>query len=80
MVLVYKDLLSFYLAVVHLLDQSVLTAMISEQFNQRLPPIVEDFLRHSHSLQTHISNATAEIVKSIEHLLIDAMSKFLYAS
>ena len=72
---VYKDLLLFYYAVVHVLTRkSVALAWISEQFNERIPPVVQDFLKHASLLYQHIDNATTKIIKSIESLLIDSKS------
>ncbi|OAQ96024.1 hypothetical protein LLEC1_03761 [Akanthomyces lecanii] len=73
LVAVYKDLLLFYYAVVHVLTKkSVALAWISEQFNERIPPVVQDFLKHTSLLYQHIDNATTKVIKSIESLLIDA--------
>lgn len=73
---VYKDLLLFYHAVLQVLTKkSVALAMMSEQLNERVPPVVEDFLHHSDQLRQHISNATSEVVKNIEKYFIEAMSK-----
>lgn len=33
---------------------------------------MQDFLRHANQLQIHISNATSEIIKSVEQLLLDS--------
>ncbi|KFA71991.1 hypothetical protein S40288_08082 [Stachybotrys chartarum IBT 40288] len=74
LVVVYKDLLLFYHAVLQVLTKkSVALAMMSEQLNERVPPVVEDFLHHSDQLRQHISNATSEVVKNIEKYFIDAM-------
>ncbi len=75
--LVYKDLLVFYHAVAQVLSRkSTALALISEQLNERIPPVLKEFLRHAGQLYLHISHATSEIVKSIESLLIDSKSEF----
>lgn len=68
----------FYYAVVHVITKkSVALAWISEQFSERIPPVVQDFLKHTSLLYQHIDNATTKIIKSIESLLIDTKSGYL---
>ena len=78
--MVYKDLLAFYHVVIQVLERkSTALAYVSEQFNERIPPVIDEFFQHAEQLRIHISNATSQIVKSIESLLIDAKSKHFLA-
>ncbi|TQV91103.1 wd-repeat protein [Cordyceps javanica] len=72
LVYVYKDLFLFYYAVFHVLTKKYVSlAWISEQFNERIPPVVQDFLKHASLLHQHINNATTKVIKSIEASLLD---------
>ncbi|KAL8927590.1 MAG: hypothetical protein Q9172_001300 [Xanthocarpia lactea] len=72
LVLVYKDLLSFYMAAHKILtSQSFVLAIVSDQFKQRLSTIVSGFLGHAESLRYRIDNATSGLVADIKQLLQD---------
>ncbi|KAG9255094.1 wd-repeat protein [Emericellopsis atlantica] len=76
LVLVYKDLLLFYHEVIQVLaKKSTALAWMSEQLNARIPPVVEDFLRHSDQLRQHIDNATAAIIRNIEEWVVEETIK-----
>lgn len=45
----------------------------------RLPNIVQDFLKHSDTLQKLVQKATWEIVEDIRDMLYDCESKILYS-
>jgi hypothetical protein len=45
----------------------------------RLPNIVQDFLRHADTLRKLIENSTLEIVEDIKSMLYDRESKLLLA-
>ena len=75
LVLVYKDLLLFYHEVTQVLARkSTALAWMSEQLNVRIPPVVEDFLRHADQLRQHIDNATAAIIRNIEEWVVEETS------
>ena len=76
LVLVYKDLLSFYMAAHKILtSKSFVLALISDQLQQHLPTIVSCFLGHAESLRYRINNATSGLVADIKQLLQDNKSK-----
>lgn len=73
---VYKDLLTFYHAVVQILSREhVVLAWISEQFNEKVPPVVHDFLQHAEDLHSQINSATFRIAQSIEDMVLDTKSR-----
>ncbi|KAH7035969.1 uncharacterized protein B0I36DRAFT_265433 [Microdochium trichocladiopsis] len=72
LVTVYKDLLAFYCSATEILTrQATVLALLSEQLNERLPPLVDNYVNDSKLLGQHIKNATDALLKKIEEMLID---------
>lgn len=75
---VYGDLCSFYCAAVEiLLAKPLIVKVISENFRDRIGPIVTDFLGHAKLLESHINAATFGTVQSIDSRTINQTSKCL---
>ncbi|KXJ86797.1 hypothetical protein Micbo1qcDRAFT_125400 [Microdochium bolleyi] len=73
LVAVYRDLLAFYCSAIKILTrQATVLALLSEQLNERLPPLVDNYVNDSKLLNQHIKNATDALLKKIEEMLIDA--------
>jgi hypothetical protein len=73
---VYQKILEFYKAVHEILTRrgrKLAIKMILE--TDRLPNIVQDFLRHADTLRKLIKKATSEVVKDIKTMLYDRESK-----
>ncbi|XP_044721118.1 NACHT domain protein [Hirsutella rhossiliensis] len=72
LVLVYQKLLEFYNAAFEILSRKgvkLVMKLIVE--NDRLPNIIQDFLRHADNLRRLVQNATWEIVEDIKAMLYD---------
>ncbi|KAJ2890888.1 hypothetical protein MKZ38_001226 [Zalerion maritima] len=72
LVLVYQKLLEFYMVAFEMLTRKgvkLVMRMILE--NDRLPNIVDDFLRHADNLRKLVQKATWEIVEDIKSMLYD---------
>ena len=76
LVSVYQKILEFYKVAVEILTRKgakLVMKMILE--NDRLPNIVQDFLRHAETLRKLVQKATWEIVEDIKAMLYDRESK-----
>ncbi|KAL8753763.1 MAG: hypothetical protein Q9199_004811 [Rusavskia elegans] len=70
LVLVYKDLLNFYIAAQKIMTSKVFVlALVCDQLRQHLPTIISGFLKHAALLKTRIGNAMLELVADIKNLL-----------
>jgi hypothetical protein len=79
LVLVYQKLLEFYNAAFEILSRKgakLVMRVILE--NDRLPNIVQDFLKHAGNLGKLVQKATLEIVEDIRTMLYDHESTFLH--
>lgn len=73
----YQKLLEFYKAGYEILTNKGAKLMIRLVLeNDRLPIIVQDFLRHADTLRKLVQKATWEIVEDIKAMLYDHESKF----
>jgi hypothetical protein len=73
---VYQKILEFYRVAHEILTQrgrKLAMKMILE--TDRLPNIVQDFLRHADTLRKLIAKSTLEIVEDIKSMLYDRESK-----
>jgi hypothetical protein len=73
---VYQKILEFYKVAHEILTRKgakLVMKMVLE--TDRLPNVVEDFLRHADTLQKLIEKATWEIVEDIKAMLYDSESK-----
>ena len=76
---VYTDLLTFYCSATEILTrQATVLALLSAQLNERLPPLVENYVNDSKLLNQHIKNATDAILSDIKEMLIDEKGTFEY--
>jgi hypothetical protein len=78
---VYQKILEFYQAAHEILTRKgvkLVMKMVLE--NDRLPNIVQDFLRHADMLRKIIEKATWEVVEDIKFMLYDSKSKFFMTS
>jgi DNA replication initiation complex subunit (GINS family) len=76
---VYQKILEFYKVAFEILTRKgvkLIMKMVLE--NDRLPVIVEDFLKYSDSLGKIVQNATLEIVEDIRSMLYDRESEFFH--
>ena len=76
LVSVYQKILEFYKVAFEILTRKgakLVMKMILE--NDRLPNIVQDFLRHADTLRKLVQKATWEIVEDIKAMLYDRESK-----
>jgi hypothetical protein len=74
---VYQKILEFYKVAHEILTKrgvKLVMTMILE--TDRLPNIVQDFLRHVDTLRKLVEKATWEIVEDIKAMLYDSESKF----
>lgn len=71
LVKVYRKILEFYKA-----GLEILTRRESKLVTDRLPIIVEDFLRYADILRSLVQKAAWEIVGDIKSMLYDRESKF----
>ena len=74
----YQKILDFYIAAYEILDRKgakMVIKMVVEK--DRLPEIVQDFLRHADILRKTVQKATWEIVEDIKSMLYDRESKVL---
>lgn len=72
----YGDLLEFYVTAVQIFSAGAVTlALISEQFHQRLPPIVEEFINDVKLLRHRMDDVTTRLVQYIKDALLDNKSK-----
>ncbi|OTB04511.1 hypothetical protein M426DRAFT_151789 [Hypoxylon sp. CI-4A] len=69
LVMVHKDLIKYYITAIAILETK--TGVVTEQFRQRMPPIIKDFNRHASLLEKQVDVATAVLVKNTEILLQD---------
>lgn len=75
---IYDDLCSFYCAAVEiLLAKPLIVKVISENFRDRIGPIVTSFLGHARLLDSHLNAATFGIVQSIDSKTMNQASKRL---
>lgn len=76
LVLVYQKILEFYKVALDILSRNG-ARMVMEMAldNDRLPNIVQDFLRYSDTLRKLVQKATWEIVEDIKSMLYDHESK-----
>jgi len=75
---VYQKILDFYIAAYEILDRKgakMVIKMVVEK--DRLPEIVQDFLRQADILRKTVQKATWEIVEDIKSMLYDRESKVL---
>jgi len=73
---VYQKILEFYKVAHEILTRrgaKLVMKMVLE--TDRLPNVVEDFLRHADTLRKLIEKATWEIVEDIKTMLYDSESK-----
>lgn len=78
LVLIYQNILEFYFVANKILaKQGVRLVMGLIVHKDRLPEIIEDFLRHADLLQRSIQKATLEINLEIKSMLYDRESGFL---
>lgn len=78
--MVYQKILQFYKLALEILSKKRAKFAITMVLEtDRLPNIVQDFLKHSNDLQKILEKATLEIVEDIEVMLYDHESKFSYA-
>ena len=78
LVSVYQKILEFYKVAYEILTRSgakLVLKMIRD--NERLPNIVQDFLKHAETLRKLVEKATWEVVEDIKTMLYDSESKFL---
>ncbi|KAB8212932.1 hypothetical protein BDV33DRAFT_210698 [Aspergillus novoparasiticus] len=76
LVMVYQKIIEFYKVAYEMLSRKgakLIIKMVLE--TDRLPSIVQDFLRHSDTLRNLIQKATWEIVEDIKTMLYDHESK-----
>lgn len=74
--LVYKNLLEFYQASFDILSKKGVKLVLQMALkSDRLPKIIEEFLKHAETLHKLIQSATAEIVRDIQTMLYDQESK-----
>lgn len=76
----YQKILEFYKAALEIMSRKgakLIIEMVLE--TDRLPNIVQDFLKHSDTLQKLVQKATWEIVEDIRDMLYDCESKILYS-
>ena len=81
LVLVYQKLLEFYQAAYNIVTKkgfSLVLRMMLE--SERLPQIVEEFLKQTEFLQKLIGTATAEILKDMEDMVYEQQSAFAAAT
>lgn len=55
-------------------------ALLSEQLNERLPPLMDNYVNDSKLLNQHIKNATDAILSNIKEMLIDEKGTLKYWS
>ena len=75
---VYQKILEFYKVAHEILTRrgvKLVMKMILE--TDRLPNIVQDFLKHADNLRKLVEKATWEVVEDIKVMLYDSESKFL---
>lgn len=75
--MVYQKIIEFYKVAYEMLSRKgakLIIKMVLE--TDRLPSIVQDFLRHSDTLRSLIQKATWEIVEDIKAMLYDHESKY----
>ncbi|KAI1174483.1 hypothetical protein F4777DRAFT_381795 [Nemania sp. FL0916] len=73
LVTVYKDLLSFYLAALELLDSKYyLMKVTAAHLQDRIPTIVNQFVRDAEWLDKHIDAKVLQLLQGIKQLNIDA--------
>jgi hypothetical protein len=80
LVSVYQNLLEFYNVAFEILTRKgakLVMKMILE--NDRLPNIVQEFLKHADTLRKLVQKATLEIVEDIRSMLYDQESMFIHA-
>lgn len=73
----YREILEFYKVAHEILTRrggKLAMKMILE--TDRLPNIIQDFLRHADTLRKLIEKATWEIVEDMKAMLYDSESKF----
>ena len=78
LVSMYQKILEFYKVAHEILTRrgvKLVMKMVLE--TNRLPNIVQDFLRHADTLRKLVEKATWEIVEDIKAMLYDSESKFL---
>lgn len=76
LVLVYEKILEFYQTAVEILNSKGtkrIMGLVLE--SDRLPNIIQDFLRHSDTLAKLINQASAQIVQELKDMLYDSESK-----
>ena len=74
----YREILEFYKVAHEILTRrggKLVMKMILE--TDRLPNIIQDFLRHADTLRKLVEKATWEIVEDMKAMLYDSESKFL---
>lgn len=77
LVLVYQKILEFYKVALEILSKKGVKLMMQMAWEtDRLPNIVQDFLKYSDNLRKLIEKATCEIVEDIKAMLYDQESKF----
>lgn len=75
---VYQKLLEFYKVAHEILTRRGVKLVIKMVLEtDRLPNIVQDFLRHADTLRKLVEKATWEVVEDIKAMLYDSESKFL---
>lgn len=73
----YEKILEFYKVALEILSKKGVKLMMQMVWEtDRLPNIVQDFLRYSDTLRKLIDKATFEIVEDIRSMLYDQQSKF----
>lgn len=74
----YQKILEFYQVAHEMLTRRGVKLVITMVLEtDRLPNIVQDFLRHADILRKLVEKATWEIVEDIKAMLYDSESKFL---
>ena len=78
LVSVYQKILEFYIVAFEILARKgakLVMKIIVEK--DRLPQIVQDFLKHAETLRKFVQKATWEIVEDIKSMLYDRESKIV---